>query len=568
MSVRPASSLVLLAIGAAAATHVRAQAPAPFELHVSVRFDQAELDEARIARLRAAGFQVDLLSTSVPWSGEVAGPAADPAQLALLKKRLGRGFSWSAFDPAALAQNDMTFPKVVPPELAAWCDRLSARDAQGSDALVRWVRALEPVAAIGSLALQSPRPGDGVDLERIVPELDFFAASSVGAARELVRGLARAGVRELGAIRIEAAADVGVDLDDHVSHGARGVWLGPVEDVDDGGRLTEFAKAIVAARDALGSARDAFAGATIQHDPIWIVESRESSWVQGVLDREADGSTSRRTRESWVRLVQDIGFQPCLVPLSQLSDRIGNRPPNLLILPAVLVMSEEEAEGIRTFVRAGGCVLADYGVGAYDERFRLRDVPALDDLFGITRHEDGERLVHSGRGSDSHRLDTGVAVAETGVSADIGEPTAAGAMVHCEHEVGDGCAVFWNLAACEYVDLRTDPSRVTAASDLRARLSRVLLGDANTRPVISVHGSGLPRCLETVRLESRAGEHLLAVRLNAIGAPDLLRVLAERGPKPVRLMFPTEVQLRDLRTGEDLGRGREFERTLAPNVAM
>ncbi len=62
----------------------------------------------------------------------------------------------------------------------------------------------------------------------------------------------------------------------------------------------------------------------------------------------------------------------------------------VVILPSVECLSDDEAEVIRRFAQEGGCVVATFRTGWRDETGVARPVPALADLFGISSA--GERI--------------------------------------------------------------------------------------------------------------------------------------------------------------------------------
>ena len=97
--------------------------------------------------------------------------------------------------------------------------------------------------------------------------------------------------------------------------------------VDANGAATPFGRAVRKAFVAHGAEMDALAGAVIEPSPIWLVESQPSvrawwmldsakdgmTWVRRLASYEETHSTSQSARSSWIRLLQDLGYQPQFV---------------------------------------------------------------------------------------------------------------------------------------------------------------------------------------------------------------------------------------------------------------
>jgi hypothetical protein len=164
-------------------------------------------------------------------------------------------------------------------------------------------------------------------------------------------------------------------------------------------------------------------------------------------------------------------------------------------------------------------------------------------------------------------LSDGSAIAEASLEAGFGERDGDRGPVQIESRFGAGRAVYLNLAVCEYLRFRTDPKNVAAARALRRRVAQAVAA-AGLRPPVLVDGDGLPTLVERVALRARDGRNLLAVRLNATDDRSLFATLQGRGDRDVQLVFPDEVVLTDLRSGEELGTERRFALRLGPARAL
>ncbi len=91
-------------------------------------------------------------------------------------------------------------------------------------------------------------------------------------------------------------------------------------------------------------------------------------------------------------LLHDIGFEPRTMARQEIeAGALRTSGTRVLILPFTVALSDVEVEKIREFVAGGGVLIADYRCGLRDGHGRLREKPALDDVFGIKRESLGVR---------------------------------------------------------------------------------------------------------------------------------------------------------------------------------
>jgi hypothetical protein len=85
-------------------------------------------------------------------------------------------------------------------------------------------------------------------------------------------------------------------------------------------------------------------------------------------------------------LLHDIGFEPRTMARQEIeTDALATSGTRVLVLPFVVSLSDIEVQKIRQFVSGGGVLIADYRCGLRDGHGKIREKPALDDLFGIKR---------------------------------------------------------------------------------------------------------------------------------------------------------------------------------------
>ena len=492
----------------------------------------------------------------------------------------------------------------IPANLRPWREALEFEDANFAGAvelLANEARARLPGVPTGITGMPLPSAFGGHDPARLLPLLSLHEAYDTAGNRDLAASLAPAGTLQLGTLA-PAAEDAPRRLPTAwlAAAAADGLWAAVVWNapllVAQDGTDTVHGKAVREAFSALGPALDACAGAVVQRDPVWIVESHESvagwwmldsardgaTWIRRLTSHEERNSTAVASRHAWLRLLQDIGFQPRFVGTSDLAVRLLRERPKALVLAATLALSDRNCQAIQAYVRTGGTVIADHSPALYDENLVRRGSGGLDSLFGIAARSMrwDHRFVREGRGG--LRLRGSVSVAEAGlvVRTDrdvVAEIVGADARryerkaefaehhpIHVERREGSGRACYLNLAVCDYVGWRLDPASVDAALDLRARV-RHSLRIAGVVPRHEVRGQGLPTCIERTELVRADGRRVLAVRVNALERPQLYTELEQRGAVKLEITLPAERRLRTM-DGVDLGLATRFEVPLDPWV--
>lgn len=490
----------------------------------------------------------------------------------------------------------------IPVNLRPWREALAFEDANfaaAAELLVDEARARLPGVPTGLTGMPLPSAFGGHDMQRLLPFTSLHEAYDTAGNRDLASSLAPRGSVQLGTL---APSPEGAPsrlptawLAAAAADGLWGavVWNAPLLVAQDG-TDTAHGRAVREALAAVGPALDACAGAEVQRDSVWIVESQESvaawwmldsardgaTWIRRLTSYEERHSTAVASRHAWLRLLQDLGFQPRFVASTDLAVRLLRERPKVLVLAATLALSDRNCQAIQAYVRSGGTVVADHSTALYDEHLVRREAGSLDSMFGIAsrsmRWE--HRLVREGKGSLHLRGSASIAEARLVVPTDrdvVAEIVGADARryerraefaehhpIHVERRLGTGRACYLNLAVCDYVAWRLDPGAVEAAMDLRARL-RHSLRIAGLVPRNEVRGPGLPTCIERTELLRPDGKRILAVRLNALERPQLYADLQQRGQLKLEITLPVERRLRSM-SGVDLGLATRFEVALDP----
>ncbi len=122
----------------------------------------------------------------------------------------------------------------------------------------------------------------------------------------------------------------------------------------------------------------------------WMLQQRPKgeAWVDRTASSDEEDSNFRWLRESYCRLIEDLGRQYNFVASDQIEQgELLRRGYQVLILPHSSAVSEAEAKAMREFVAQGGVLIADGAPGAFDEHSRRLSKPLLAELFGGPRTE-------------------------------------------------------------------------------------------------------------------------------------------------------------------------------------
>ena len=226
-----------------------------------------------------------------------------------------------------------------------------------------------------------------------------------------------------------------------------------------------------------------------------------------------------RLRESWCRLIEDLGLQYNFVAYGQIEQgELIKHGYRALILPRSSALSAEEAREIRAFAQQGGTVIAYGTPGTFDEHSRKREKSVLSDVI-----QDNA----SGHGR--------------------GKVTLVSDMVdyHQKRLIGK------EGSALEVVQ------RAIAAGGVRPDYA---VTDESGR-----HPTGV----ET-HLFRNGGVTIIGVltnpqlRVDELGPPEFKSNDRFAKPRTVKLAFPREMNVYDVRASKTLGRQKEISVTLDP----
>ena len=155
--------------------------------------------------------------------------------------------------------------------------------------------------------------------------------------------------------------------------------------------LSYYGKALKPAiQEMLSGYGDALAAADKQTSPVAILISQKSllaSYIQGQKGSIDTYQLYRIGINMWLNILLKYAYSPYFVNAPQLSDGIlERRGCKVLILPMTYVLTPEEANAVKRFVKNGGIVIADACTATWNQYGKAMQQGILDDVFGIKRN--------------------------------------------------------------------------------------------------------------------------------------------------------------------------------------
>jgi hypothetical protein len=493
-------------------------------------------DEAGIADL-AAYWDFDFSDQSLvemrAWLKERYGT------LAALNAQWGTAFSdWNLVTPEttneAMKRTDDNF--------SAWANHKEWMDVSFERALEMGVKAVEsvdPEAYVGIGGAQMPGWG-GYDYYRLAKVLTAVEPYDIGNNIEITRS-----INPKAAVVTTAFAKgpwekhrVWYEL----LHGARGqlIWDDANGFVTKEGAVGERGKEAAPYYNELRRGlATLLMNSERQADPVAIHYSQASmrtewmlaqkpkgdAWVNRGSATERRDSEFLRMRESWCRLIEDLGLQYNFVAYGQVEDgELLRRGYKVLVLPRSTSLSEQEADAMREFVAQGGTLITDSEPGVFDENSRRLPKPRLADLFAGAAHQTGGSSYGRGR---AIRLNE------------------------------DVLNYHQNRLAHKESGVHQLAGRLMSESGVRPAFA---VTDSAGRPVVGV---------ETHRFRN-GGATIVGLlsnpqlRVDELGPPDFKSNERFEKPQTVLLALPEELYAYDVRGGKPLGRKKEITVTLDP----
>lgn len=479
---------------------------------------------------------------------------------------------------------------------AAWCDHTDFMDDVLMNAYAigaKKIREFDPDAYVGIGGGQGPVAVGGWDYWKLSQTLNSMEPYYIADNYELLRSFNPD-------FRYMCMTGGGDDQSRQLRwygfvHGDAGslMWDDKTTFVDDNGKYDnqaiESAKWHKELTSGLGKQ---YMLAQRTDDPIAIYESQAAMRVHWVLNvrpkgkgwmhrgswHERTDNPYSRTREAWIKLVEDAGLQyKMFAPQQAVDGKLKVYDPKtgqgfkLLILPRTIALSTAEADAIRQFAEAGGTVIADGLIGLFDEHGKRLPAGRLDDLFGVKRPADQAISMF---GKEQAGVG-GFNLLEPMVTVTSGQATEAAApKALIRREAGKGKVLYTNLDIIDYHRWRLHPGEDIPTRKLMNPYFTSALGDSRISPCFATEDGQVPAGVE-VTVKTVGDVRIVALIRN----PQMM--VSELGPVEYQsnegFKNPVEVELNanmpgqdksfvywDMRTGSKIGEGKSVKVTVPP----
>jgi hypothetical protein len=407
-----------------------------------------------------------------------------------------------------------------------WMDIAYARAVKmGVDA----IRSVDPDAYAGIAGAQMPGWG-GYDYYRLSQAVTAIEPYDIGNNIEILRSLNPE-------IAIVTTAFARGPWEKHriwyeLLHGARGniIWDEASEhiapDGSTGARGREAASYYQEIRKGIGallinSRRESgpiaihYSQASMRTEWMLAERPKGDAWIDRMSSNERKDSDFLRVRESYCRLIEDLGLQYDFIAYGQIENgELAKHGDRVLILPRSSALSEAETRAMEAFVAQGGLLIADGQPGQFDEHGRRWQSPRLGDLFA-EKAERGKAVRFDAIDYHQQRL-----MHKEGPTRQAFEALLRGAGVKPEFAV---------------VDEAGRPA--TGVETHTFRNGSVTIVGLLTNPQLRVDELGPPEFRSNERFEK---------------------------PQSINLVLPRELNVYDIRQAESLGRKTRLQVTLDP----
>lgn len=445
--------------------------------------------------------------------------------LAALNRQWGTQFSsWDLVTPETTAEA----MKRTDGNFSSWADHKEWMDISYARALemgVDAVHSVDPKAFVGIAGAQMPGWG-GYDYARLTRAVNFFEPYDIGNNIEIIRSVAPETPVVTTAFARGAWEKHRVWYE--LLHGNRGliIWDDKHEFVNPDGTpgprgleagpyYNEIRRGIGAllinSRREAGPIAIHYSQASFRTDWMLRNQPKGDAWAGRTASTERMDSDFLRLRESYCRLVEDLGLQYRFVSYSQLEDSaLARGGYRILILPDSLALSRAETSAIRDFLLSGGTVITSGDPGIFDEHSRRLAAPQLRDVSARMIRIPGDVLNY-----------------------------------HRERLLGKEGPVL--------------------------EAARKVFQDAGVRPVFRVaDDQGQPVVGVETHVFRNGGAAIVGLlsnpqlRVDELGPPEFKSNERFEKPRLLRLVLPEEAYVYDIRKGEPVGKSKQVEFTLDP----
>jgi beta-galactosidase GanA len=478
---------------------------------------------------------------------------------------------------------------------APWADHRAFMDISFAQALNRlrdFIREVDPNVPVGIEGTQMPSTWGGYDLWQMSKGIDWVEAYDIANSREIFRSFLPSHAPILSTVFGADLPSIQQKLWWLLLHGDKGcvIWDDEesrcIEKTKEGlpitergtglepifSELKEIAPLMLQLQHVDDRIAIHYSQASIRAH--WMFDTREhgDTWPHRLSSYEERYSRFARVRDSFVRVIEDLGLQYNFVSYEQIEDgELLKGDYKVLLLPQSVAMSKKECEQIEQFVGSGGYVIADNMTATMDEHCKRLSVGQLDGLFGIHRSDvDWKPKAEVGELPTTFSGSEPLQVYEPEIAVTSGKAryTSKSAPAVIENRVGKGNTVYLNLDMHDYGKYRLTPQKGREYQEL----FRQLLQEADIEPhvkVLSATDAQPVACVEIWRCHGQDADYIALMRnpefdassLSDIGYPDNTELENDEG---IKIIFPHPKYVADVRTGKEFGVTNQINVELEP----
>ncbi|MEK7395390.1 MAG: alpha-amylase family protein [Candidatus Poribacteria bacterium] len=359
---------------------------------------------------------------------------------------------------------------------APWADHREYMDVAFSRALGRlreFIHEIDPNVPVGIEGTQMPNAWGGYDLWKLSQAIDWIEPYDIACSRKIFRSFLPQSAPVLGTVFGDDFNRISRKLWWLLLNGDKGgiIWDDDrsrcIEKDKSDQPITERGKGLKPIFAELKRVAPILFNLQRLDDKIaihysqasirahWMFDSREdgNTWVRRFSSYEAGHSRLAKVRDSFLRVVEDLGFQCDFVSYEQIENgELIKGEYKALLLPQSVAMSQKECQQIEEFVRQGGLVIADNMTATMDEHCKRLPKGQLDKLFGVNR---------SSVGWIKNEGIEALPVYESDISLTTGKAsnTVNQILTIIENHTGNGRTVYLNIDMLNYGKYRLSPPK-------------------------------------------------------------------------------------------------------------
>ncbi|NLZ62337.1 MAG: hypothetical protein GX902_00885 [Lentisphaerae bacterium] len=285
-------------------------------------------------------------------------------------------------------------------------------------------------------------------------------------------------------------------------------------------------------------------------DKVLVLYSQNSMRMATITGQ---GALFNNAIDGWRLLLDAVGCQYRFIASQQMA-QLDPEQHQLLILPFCISLAEEEKNVLEKYLRSGGAVIADYGLGLYDGHGRTSAAGSVAELLGVNRGN-GQVLPGQLTFADLQvrvqlQDDSTTATSATVLATVGGHPAV------FSHAVGQGKTIYANFLFDQFPSLKNSCQDNRLYQQLLWKMLRH--AGKESFPALVTQADGLePHCTRLFRF--RNGEHVYLGLLQELNSEEKF--------KRLKVNLAQSRHVYNIRQRQYLGQLQEFELELSPGEA-